>query len=151
MPQYHFDVFDGRTASGDEFGDVFVDADEAIDQAAGLLMDMAQEVVLKDGVGDLGVVVRDEQGVDLYWAALMFRDSRIDPSRSRHLRTGAPPPDAQPPICADPVQGSRQARAAVDEAWRQFLDTLADVSRTIGETRTLMELQRAEAEAAGPR
>ncbi len=131
MPHYYFDLFDGKTVMRDEFGDSFSQPHDAADLASGLLVDIAREVICHQGGKDLGVVVRDESGHDVYWAALMFRDAHLDPQGPPCVRAVAPTLTIANPV--DLIQQSREVRAASRDTWRQVQDTMADLSQTLRE------------------
>lgn len=76
MPTFYFDVYDGQKATHDEFGVELPNLDEATDEAAALLPELAREVISSQQSNSLGAAVRDENGKILYRAVLLFQGQR---------------------------------------------------------------------------
>ncbi|RYB01489.1 DUF6894 family protein [Lichenibacterium ramalinae] len=73
MPTYFFDVYDGEVTLRDEFGIDLETGDEAAAQAAALLPDIARDTLPGTTSRDFIVSVRDEAGLLVHRAALLFR------------------------------------------------------------------------------
>ncbi|MBH0619326.1 hypothetical protein I3A86_24815 [Salmonella enterica] len=76
MPTFYFDVYDGQKATYDEFGVELPNLDEATDEAAALLPELAREVIPSQQSNSFGAAVRDENGEILYRAVLLFQGQR---------------------------------------------------------------------------
>lgn len=78
MPLYFFDLYDGGTATRDEFGVDLGSVDEAADQAAALLPDLARDRLVGESSRDFATFVRDDGGSLVHRAALLYRAQTLD-------------------------------------------------------------------------
>jgi hypothetical protein len=77
MPRFYFDVRDNGGFHRDEFGDDFVDVDEARAQCQSLLPDMARAELPDGDRHNISCEIRDETGEVVYRGELNFRGTRF--------------------------------------------------------------------------
>lgn len=80
MTHFYFDLYDGGTATRDAFGIDLGSIDEAADQAAALLSDIAVDHLAGESSRDFATFVRDDRGSLVYRAALLYRAQALDGS-----------------------------------------------------------------------
>ena len=154
MHRYFFDTFDGKTVEQDMFGDDFVDLEEAVDQAAGLLADIATEGLPDRRRQDFAVAVRDDAGREVYCAALIFRDQYPGSAPPSGRQDIWPVLSAPNPV--DLIRRSREMKAASAESRNEarkveahVLRATAILARTFREIAENLRSMRATRAASG--
>lgn len=73
MSLFYFDLYDGETATRDRHGIDLENVEEAAEQAAALLPDVARDILPAQGSRDFATFVRNEDGDLVHRAALLYR------------------------------------------------------------------------------
>lgn len=139
MPLYFFDVHDGGISFEDPFGSDLASVEEAADQAAAILPDLARDALPGRDSHDFAAIVRDENGAVVYRAALLFRGQRTGDGA---FRTAPCPPEAD-----DPIRRSREARAAARQTAARLRENLHGLLAVIQAASRTAEGMRREREA----
>jgi len=77
VPRYYFDVQDGNTCHIDDVGDVLDGLETALQEAMGLLSELAQQILPNGKDRALVSTVRDEDGKDVYKATLTLTGAKL--------------------------------------------------------------------------
>lgn len=134
MQKYYFDVYDGDKVVEDAYGESFTTVQEAADQAAGLLVDLARDLLPNGRGQDFGVAVRTDASSDVYSAALIFRDSYPGPKGLAGAAEYHPILSIPNPV--DLIRQSRETRATTKRIAYSVQDSagsLADAIRQAAE------------------
>jgi hypothetical protein len=126
---YYFDLYDGDRAVSDKFGVDLDGIEEAADQAAMLLPDIARDALPGEGARDFATFVRDQDGTVVHRAALLYRAQSL--SRDGQFvpyREGAFDIVAQSRATRD---RARQLSARLDANISDLLDLIQQAARTI--------------------
>lgn len=133
MSLYYFDLYDGDRAVPDDFGVELDGIEEAAEQAAVLLPDVARDALPAEGARDFATFVRDRDGTVVHRAALLYRaqslsrDGTLVPHRDRDFEIVAQSRDTR--------ERTRQLSARLDANISDLLDLIRQAARTIEDVR----------------
>ena len=78
MPRFYFDIYNIKGFHRDDFGDIFVNFDEAREQAQSLLPDIAREELPDGELHEIMCQVRNEANRIVYRAKLTLKAEVVD-------------------------------------------------------------------------
>lgn len=74
MPRFYFDVDNGPDSHSDDTG-IELDRENVVDEASKFLTDLARDEMPKQGVTEIRVSVRDQDGHGVYQGELTLRST----------------------------------------------------------------------------